>query len=250
MKENIFSESHKVLFYETDRTRKTTIGMLVNILMLTSQDQSIQLGLTEEKLNEKGYGWVITQHVLKVERLPVYGENIRIFTRADSYNRYFCYRDFWIEDERGTIIVKMHSVFVLMDQRKRKIARLLPEFIEPYKSEYTTKIERVPDPKSDDTSQLISEKNYRVRFMDIDSNQHVNNVHYFDWMIDGLTEEFLVTHTLVEMNIKYKREVHYGEMVNTETRMAENQLITYHLVKAGEEESCYACCTWRSKISS
>lgn len=221
--------------------------MLVNILMLTSQDQSIELGLTEEKLNEKGYGWVITQHILKIERLPVYGENIRIFTRADSYNRYFCYRDFWIENEKGTVIVKMHSIFVLMDQKKRKIARLLPEFIEPYKSEYTTKIERVPDPKIDETSQLISEKNYRVRFMDIDSNQHVNNVHYFDWMIDGLDENFLLTHTLVEMNIKYKREVHYGEMVNTETRMAENQLITYHLVKAGEEESCYACCTWGKK---
>ncbi|MFT9410937.1 acyl-[acyl-carrier-protein] thioesterase, partial [Liquorilactobacillus hordei] len=233
MGENIFSEPHKILFYETDRTRRTTIGMLVNILMLTSQDQSIELGLTEEKLNEKGYGWVITQHILKIERLPVYGENIRIFTRADSYNRYFCYRDFWIEDEKGTVIVKMHSIFVLMDQKKRKIARLLPEFIEPYKSEYTTKIERVPDPKIDETSQLISEKNYRVRFMDIDSNQHVNNVHYFDWMIDGLDENFLLTHTLVEMNIKYKREVHYGEMVNTETRMAENQLITYHLVKAG-----------------
>lgn len=247
MGENIFSEPHKILFYETDRTRKTTIGMLVNILMLTSQDQSIELGLTEEKLNEKGYGWVITQHILKIERLPVYRENIRIFTRADSYNRYFCYRDFWIEDEKGTVIVKMHSIFVLMDQKKRKIARLLPEFIEPYKSEYTTKIERVPDPKIDETSQLISEKNYRVRFMDIDSNQHVNNVHYFDWMIDGLDENFLLTHTLVEMNIKYKREVHYGEMVNTETRMAENQLITYHLVKAGEEESCYACCTWEKK---
>ncbi|MFT9372617.1 acyl-[acyl-carrier-protein] thioesterase [Liquorilactobacillus hordei] len=246
MGENIFSEPHKILFYETDRTRRTTIGMLVNILMLTSQDQSIELGLTEEKLNEKGYGWVITQHILKIERLPVYGENIRIFTRADSYNRYFCYRDFWIEDEKGTVIVKMHSIFVLMDQKKRKIARLLPEFIEPYKSEYTTKIERVPDPKIDETSQLISEKNYRVRFMDIDSNQHVNNVHYFDWMIDGLDENFLLTHTLVEMNIKYKREVHYGEMVNTETRMAENQLITYHLVKAGAEESCYACCTWES----
>ncbi|KRM90444.1 acyl-acyl carrier protein thioesterase [Liquorilactobacillus cacaonum DSM 21116] len=221
--------------------------MLINILMLASQNQSIYLGLTEEKINDKGYGWVITQHILTVERLPIFGENIRVYTKAKSYNRYFCYRDFWIEDGNGTIITRMHSVFVLMDHKKRKIARLLPELVEPYGGEYTNKIERLANPLTESNAQYVSEKTYRVRFMDIDSNQHVNNVHYFDWMIDGLTEDFLLTHDLTEMNIKYKKEIHYGETVDSETSISENKLVTYHKISAENEESCYASCTWKSR---
>ena len=35
---------------------------------------------------------------------------------------------------------------------------------------------------------------YRVRFYDIDSNQHVNNAMYFNWIIDVLGYDFLTTH--------------------------------------------------------
>ncbi|KRL04859.1 acyl-[acyl-carrier-protein] thioesterase [Liquorilactobacillus oeni] len=244
MAERIFSEKHQVLFYETDRTRKTTVGMLVNILMLASQDQSIALGLTEEKVNALGYGWVITQHIIDIQRMPKYEEKIRVFTKADSYNRYFCYRDFWIEDEQEKKIVQMHSVFVLMDQKKRKIARVLKNLIEPYDCEYSTKVERTPNPKKLTTARRLPAKHYRVRFMDIDSNQHVNNVHYFDWMIDGLSEGFLLQHQLRRMNIKYKQEIHYGETVESNTEIDDKKLETFHVIKTASGESCRAHCLW------
>lgn len=248
MTEGVFSEKHQVLFYETDRTKETTVGMLVNILMLASQDQSIALGgLTEEKINALGYGWVITQHLIEIVRMPKYGEQITIFTKADSYNRYFCYRDFWIESQQGERLAKMHSVFVLMDQQKRKIARVLDELIDPYNCEYSAKVERMPDPKRLAQGRQLPAKQYRVRFMDIDSNQHVNNVHYFDWMIDGLSEDFLLRHKLLKMNIKYKREVHYGEMVESATEIDEAKLESFHVIKTVQGESCRARCLWQKR---
>ena len=34
-----------------------------------------------------------------------------------SYNKYFCYRNFWVHDEEGKECVFVKSTFVLMDQK-------------------------------------------------------------------------------------------------------------------------------------
>ncbi|MSE06796.1 acyl-ACP thioesterase, partial [Lactobacillus salivarius] len=87
-----------VVFYETDVTKNINIGMLVDLMMLASENQSEQLGIGTDKVNGLGYGWVITQHVLEIERLPKINEEVKIWTEADSYNKYFCYREFGIDD--------------------------------------------------------------------------------------------------------------------------------------------------------
>ncbi|KRL38904.1 acyl-[acyl-carrier-protein] thioesterase [Liquorilactobacillus uvarum] len=241
-----YSEEHKILFYETDCTRRVTVGMLVNIMMLASQDQSNELGVTVKKVKGLGLGWVITQHLIEIKRMPQIYEKVNVITEAASYNRYFCYRDFWIKSENGEELAKMHSVFVLMDQNKRKIARILPELIEPYSSEYTKKIERLPEPEKLSSDEQGRTKNYQVRFMDIDSNEHVNNVHYFDWMMDALPSNFLLNHSLKKMNIKYKQEVHYGDTVESRAYIDENdqEIKTVHQIKTEQDLCCTASCEW------
>lgn len=249
MTADIFSEKHQILFYETDRTRQVTPGMLVNILMLASQDQSDTLGITSQKIHAQDLGWVVTQHLLTIERLPRLKEQVVIKTQATAYNHYFCYRDFWLEDLAGHTLAKMHSIFILMDQQKRKITKVPDELVAPYGSDYTAKVERIAEPEKFDAAKTAQSKDYRVRFMDIDANQHVNNVHYFDWIVDSLPEDFLITHQLKQMNIRYKREVHYGELVTSKvdepiTAADSGMLITHHQVSVGQQESCRAQCLW------
>ncbi|MFT8406039.1 MAG: acyl-ACP thioesterase domain-containing protein [Liquorilactobacillus nagelii] len=249
MAANIFSEKHQILFYETDRTRRVTPGMLVNILMLASQDQSDELGLTSQKIHAQDLGWVVTQHLLTIERLPQLKEKVIVKTQATAYNHYFCYRDFWLEDQTGEVLAKMHSTFILMDQEKRKITKVPTELIAPYGSEYTPKVERVAEPEKFNLEKMSASKDYRVRFMDIDANQHVNNVHYFDWIVDALSEEFLINHQIKQVNVRYKREVHYGELVTSRvdqplTVKDSKMSITHHQIVVDQQESCRAQCLW------
>ncbi len=46
---------------------------------------------------------------------------------------------------------------------------------------------------------------YRVRFYDIDSNQHVNNAMYFNWLMDVLGYEFLTKHEVTQVTIRFDR---------------------------------------------
>lgn len=235
-----FSEQHRVVYYDTEVTGEMGIGKLVDMMMLASEDHSDSVGVTTQKVLGLGLGWVITQHLLEVKRLPKTNEVVTVSTKAASYNPYFCYRDFWVEAADGEMLAKMHTVFVLMDQAKRKITRILPELVAPFESEYTKKIERNPLPMA--PKQPTVSHDYGVRFMDIDSNHHVNNVHYFDWMLDVLGADFLTSHRLKKMNIQYKQEVRYGQVATSEVEIAD--LTSYHQIKVGQDLSCVAQCEW------
>lgn len=251
MTATIFGKKHQVLFYETDQTGSVSLSMLVNLFMLASQEQSSQLGLTAQKIHAQGLGWVVTQHLIKLDRLPRLNEQISIKTQAESYNRFFCYRDFWIMDRRNNVLAKMHSVFVLLDQKKRKLTKVLPELVTPYGSNYAAKVEHLPEPLKMGSEQTYPPKEYQVRFMDLDGNQHVNNVHYFDWLLDALPRDFLLAHQLKQINIRYKHEVYYDQIVKSRVLLkpAASQIISLHEISSEAQENCRAECHWEDKKS-
>lgn len=241
---NRYNEKHRVVFYETDVTKNINIGMLVDLMMLASENQSEQLGIGTGKVNDLGYGWVITQHVLEIERLPKVNEEVKIWTEADSYNKYFCYREFGIDDLDDNPLVRMHTIFVLMDFKNRKISQIVPELIIPFGATETPKVKRYKNVKK--IKEIDNHKKYQVRFMDIDSNHHVNNVHYFDWMLDTLDYGFLSKHTLKKINIQYKQEITYGDIVTSNVQIinSNDTITTLHEVKNNDKVSCLAECEW------
>ena len=241
---NRYNEKHRVVFYETDVTKNMNIGMLVDLMMLASENQSEQLGIGTDKVNDLGYGWVITQHVLEIERLPKVNEEVKIWTEADSYNKYFCYREFGIDDLDDNPLVRMHTIFVLMDFKNRKISQIVPELIIPFGATETPKVKRYKNVKK--IKEIDNHKKYQVRFMDIDSNHHVNNVHYFDWMLDTLDYGFLSKHTLKKINIQYKQEITYGDIVTSNVQIinSNDTITTLHEVKNNDKVSCLAECEW------
>lgn len=241
---NRYNEKHRVVFYETDVTKNINIGMLVDLMMLASENQSEQLGIGTDKVNDLGYGWVITQHVLEIERLPKVNEEVKIWTEADSYNKYFCYREFGIDDLDDNPLVRMHTIFVLMDFKNRKISQIVPELIIPFGATETPKVKRYKNVKK--IKEIDNHKKYQVRFMDIDSNHHVNNVHYFDWMLDTLDYGFLNKHTLKKINIQYKQEITYGDIVTSNVQIinSNDTITTLHEVKNNDKVSCLAECEW------
>lgn len=240
---NAYSLDHTVLFYETEMTGQMGIGRLVDLLLLASEGHSDSLGVGSQEVQKLGLGWVITQHQLKVKTLPQRGQKVTVKTQAQNYNSFFCYRDFWLYDEAGQEMASMHSVFVLMDQEKRKMTRILPEIVAPFEVEKTKKVERLAQPQV--PANPSNQKNYRVRFMDIDENRHVNNVHYFDWMLDSLEADFLLNHQLIEMNIVYKNEVHYGQEVTSIVQVDDST--TYHEIRCDATISCLAECKWQTR---
>lgn len=207
-----YTKKHEVSYYECDINQTMTFPSMLGVVIKTSEDQSDQLGRGSEFVNSFGLTWVITNYSMEINRLPRVGEVISVTTQAMEYNKFFCYRNFWIHDEDGKELVKIESVFVLMDFVNRKMSSVNEEIIAPFESEKIKKIKRQEKIEKIDSGFMLP---YRVRFYDIDSNQHVNNAMYFNWIIDVLGYDFLTTHVPEKVIIRFDKEVEYGNEIES-----------------------------------
>ncbi|MHC5247678.1 acyl-ACP thioesterase domain-containing protein [Enterococcus sp. LJL90] len=238
-----YTKEHEVTFYECDVNQQMTFPALLSVAVKVSEDQSALFNRGNEYIHQLGLGWVITNYQIAITRMPTVGEVCQVTTEAKEYNKFFCYRSFWFHDAAGNELVAIESVFVLMDMAARKVTSVPDEVIAPYESTKVKSIRRFPAIEKVETGKTLP---FRVRFYDIDSNHHVNNSIYFNWMINALDYQFLVEHRPLSVNIRFDKEVEYGATVDSlvEVVEKEGQLLTRHEIRLGTELCCEANFIW------
>ncbi len=242
-----YSETHDIVYYQCDTNGTLTLPTLLNIIIKTSSAQSDALNRGSDYVASFGLAWVITQYDIAITRLPSSGETVTVTTQATSYNKFFCYRNFWVHDEAGNECVFIKSTFVLMNIENRKMSSVIEDIIAPYESEKVKRIERGEkiQPVENGRSQ-----DYRVRFLDIDGNKHVNNSKYLDWMTDVLGFDFLTSHTPERVLIKFDKEVEYGEIVDSIWSLKKQDgrpAVSCHQIKVNDTICAEATIFWQIK---
>lgn len=239
-----YSMAHEVAYYECDINQTMTFPAMLSVVIKASSDQSDQLERGTEAVNELGVTWVITQTEIAINRLPRVGEKITVVTEPTAFNKFFCYRSFWLYDTEGTELVKIEMAFVLMKIKERKMSSVSPELMAPYEAPQVKKIQRWEkiEPVTDGESRL-----YHVRFYDLDSNHHVNNAMYFNWIIDVLGYDFMVEHTPVAVKVKFDKEILYGNDITSVYQHDEASEKTLHEIRVGDQLACEANIQWRKK---
>jgi len=241
---NEFSEPHRVVYYEADDTGHLTLAMLINLFVLVSEDQNTALELSPEYIHSLGVGWVVTQYHLQVNRLPRIGDHVTLKTRATAFNKYFAYREYWLLAEDGEQLAYGEGIWVTMSYATRKIATIPAAVMAPYETAPVKRLPRLPRPERLDLAATSVAKPYTVRYFDIDENGHVNNAHYFDWMLDALPAEWLRTHQATEVRIRFENEVKYGHQVTSEVAHSA-ATTTQHTVKIGDTTAVLATIDWQ-----
>jgi medium-chain acyl-[acyl-carrier-protein] hydrolase len=236
---------HEVLYYEADFTGKLSLPMIFNLAVLSSTEQSVVLGVGPDYVHAHGLGWIILQHVVDIKRRPRIGEKLTLTTLAHSFNPFFAKRLYSILDEAGNVLVEIDALYAIIDMEKRKLARIPDDMVDAYDPERVKKIPRQPEPaKFAEDEQGDISRDYRVRYLDIDSNQHVNNSKYFDWLQDVLDSDFVKTHEPTHLNIKYEHEVLLGDTVKSEVTLNEAGTQSVHRIWDGDNLSAEAQIDW------
>lgn len=242
----VYEMPHEVAYYECDMNGQMTPSMLVAVAIKASEQQSAQIGRGTQYIHDLGLNWIITEYEIAVHRLPTVNEKITFKTEATAYNRFFCYRDFLVMSETGEEIVKIQSIFALMNQSTRKISRVQEEIIAPYESEAVKSIRRTAHFTP---LEQVQEEAVTIQFYEIDENHHVNNAVYFTWMFAPLGLEFLTQHVLVDSHIRFEKEVVYGvrPMIHFEIVEEAEQVMTKHEIIVNGEVYSRGQMTWRKK---
>lgn len=241
-----FRNKHIVATYECDKTSNMTLPSLINVMVETSGLQSHALGNTEEQMSERGLTWIIIQYNIKIHRMPTRREEITLETEALSYNRFFTYRAFRAFDESENLLVEVITTFGVMEMATRKLTQVPKELVAPYQAEEIRTMMRAPKIKPVN-KEIATHMPFRVRYLDIDGNMHVNNAKYFDWIINTIDVEILENYTIEAVTIKYEKEVGFGSMIESSVsieKLADDKVLTAHGIENGGGNACIANITW------
>lgn len=242
----LFSQQKEISYYMCDRHQRITLSMLVNLLLDVSEKHSEELGRGEAYVKEKGLSWIILRYDFDIKGLPRVNETVQIETVATEYNKLFTYRDFYVNDSDGVELIKVTATFALLNQSNRKMARISEELVKPYQAQFSKRIRRLEKPMEVDTD-IYNEKQYEVRYFDIDSNHHVNNSHYITWLLDSLGSSFLSEFELTGGTITFEKEVsEHQVIISLSSRRDTNGIWTDHVIKSESVRHCQASFNWKA----
>ncbi len=228
---NKFAKEFQIRSYECDKNGFLRVVTLMNILQDAADLSATSLGFGFDFCIQSGLAWVGTNYHILINRLPKVHEKIVVYTWPSGENKFMALRDFVITNEKGEVIIKATSQWVLVDvERKRPVSlsQYLPDYMYLNERVLGTEFSKLSAPQN-----ISFSKEFEARFDDIDLNRHVNNAIYPLWASESLGAEFHEKHLPSEIEISYKKECLYGEKVLVQTELSE--LTSSHIVVSSSE---------------
>lgn len=205
----MYEKEYTVRYSEVAQNAESSLSALVSYLQDTTMFHSDTVGQGIGDLMQHHMAWLLASWHIKINRYPRYAEKIRARTWATKFASVYGYRDFEIVDEDDKVLAYAGSVWILYDSAERKMKRVTQEIADIYKPEpkfaFDEEEPRLRAPKQyDDSGKCV------VCRRDIDTNNHVNNIHYIDFALDALPQDLVVN----ELRISYKKAAVLGDEIN------------------------------------
>ncbi len=227
----IAAKEYLVHYYEIDYKKRCLITSLLNYFQDLAFLQSDLQGAGIDFLAERNLAWVLYRLDVKVSKYPQYHEKIKISTYAYSFVKFYAYRKFAVLDDSGETVATADTAWFLVDTAKKKPVKINDHMYAAFGVDANTSNPVEFDDLAEGTK-VDSESEYKVRYSDIDTNRHVNNVKYVDWAIETVPLNTIAGYHLARVKAIYKAEAAYGKSIKAYTQSfpKANGLIYLHRI--------------------
>jgi len=229
-----FTKDYGIIYGNTAKDLKATPVALLQFLEDSAISHSDASNLGMDDLNAHQVSWVLSGWSIMVMRYPALSEKIRVETWASGFERFRATREFEIIDGQGDTIVKASSQWIFINTATKRPVRIPADFKDRYRVDVSASFRDIL-PDIDKIKKPDSSTDYRVRKRDIDSNGHVNNVTYLEWMLEAVDHETSGDLSPECIDIVYKNGITFGTMIESafevKTKDNKGQLVTLHEIK-------------------
>ncbi len=279
----------EVRAHEADINHELAPPGLFRFLQEAAWKHAEELGFGYSHLGRQALLWVLARITMEVTRFPRWGEAVRVETWPVGTHRLLALRDFRVYDEEERELTRATSGWLVLDATTRKPRKpetvmnsentpLSPGIFDdpPRKISLPEELTRPSggkraEPDSAGGSAFAAEcakpaalphepsnEERLVRYSDLDTQRHVNNAKYLEWIWDTLPWDQHVKQRAVVLDANFLRETNYGDRVtvathpnvgnpvgnHSNTRKEIPRRETYHIVSANETGACTARVLW------
>lgn len=205
-----FNKQYIVKYHDCSNNDLIDFGQLIRYAQETSTLHAEDLGCGIEYLNENKCGWILLENHCKVNRYPKVGEKFNVRTWVNSMDRIYAIRHYEIKDMQDNVILQSYTKWIIYSfERKRPIkipSEVNDMFI--FSTEKTINIDNIEFKKEEIDN--IKTVNGIVRYKDIDTNWHMNNVSYINTVMETMGKDFLDLHEVCECKVEYRHQLLYN----------------------------------------
>ncbi len=206
----MYSFDSRVRYSEVDENLDLTVAAMIDYLQDCSTFQSEDLGLGPGYLEERKRAWLLSFWQIRIGRMPVFGEQIRVSTWPYDFKGIYGYRNFMIQNMEGRSLVEANSVWFLYDTQNCRPVRIPMVYIEGYGTGREQKLElgdaprKIPVPEEYEEAEPVPVARHHI-----DTNHHVNNAKYVEIAREALKQDIRIQ----ELRVEYKKAAVLGDVV-------------------------------------
>ncbi len=199
----------QVGYTQGDRFARMTPGYMLREAQQIAMEHCDRLGYTVSELLKIHRVFLLCKLRLTVDRAPVEGESIRLTTTASVPRRIIYKRVCAFDTLEGERLATVDSRWALVDTTTRRITRDAPADL----LKMLAPAEDVVDIPARRVNCGAEEQSVRVTYSMTDTNRHVNNAFYADWVCDALEPLLIRGAQVKDMKLFYHHEAVPGDTV-------------------------------------
>lgn len=242
-----FEDSLNVRYSEMDYDLVLKPSALLQFLQDLASDNAEQLNFGYSFIKEKNLAWFLLKYRMEFFDYPQGVYNLKLKTEPRGYNKLFAFRDFELFNGEK-LLGRVASTWSLVDVDSRVIVPI-SQAVEnnPYMLPFEKRENDLSYDKVKPFEKIDIQKEFEIRYDDIDVNRHVNNANYIIWAFEPLDFDFRCSKKLKTLDIVFKKEIKFGCKVISQINLCENK--TNHILKSAEtgEDLCLISASWIDK---
>lgn len=249
--ENYFEKEFELRYYDISQSGEASPTTMLALLEETAADHCHSIDYSLYDLEKLNIGWVLLSGFMEMDRYPVYKEKIIIRTWLSTYSLVKGIRENVIYDENRNVIGRAKGLWLFYDIKRRKPVQVFDTIIEHWSTCEEESVNHDIIKKIKPIDFTVEAMEFGVFRFDVDTNKHVNNLRYLQWLLESVPKEIIDNYYLHSIDGRFTGEAQLGETVLSFTQKeesVENSLV--HLIKTKNRDVTCALAktTWKKRI--
>lgn len=212
MSDWVYEESYRIPASETDVFGGWKYSAIFSHMQTLGERHAQQLQVGIDMLLQRGVAWVVARVKIEMYRRPRADEVIHLKTWPGTPLKCIFPRYYWFETNDGEELGKAVTVWSLLDLEKREIIIQTAPYVKDYPHVFEGN-PLLPVPTHIILDQLEHEVVHQPTYSDLDSNQHVNNARYLEWVFDLLHHKALDPRNPRAVQLNFTHEILHKDRV-------------------------------------
>lgn len=225
-----FEKDFQLRYFEMDRNGLASPVAILTLLEETASDHCMSINYGLPYLFTQDIGWLLLSGYMQIDRYPSFKEKITIKTWLSAYKNIRGYRENLILDDKGHIIGRAKGQWLFYNIARRRPVSIFEEIRDQWSyhpelsAEHDIITPTMPVNVPDYTS------SFKVRRFDLDSNKHVNNLRYLQWLLETIPDEIMDNCFLHTIDGRFIEEAHFEDEIISKSAKLDNELSYVHCI--------------------